>query len=120
MAEDVKVTVTPNLTGLETNGRLLLQAVYSIQQAILSAFPRVTGSFTLSAAATTTVTQTQTTSTSVISLIPANAAAATLISGAKNLYVSSKTDGSGFVVSTADGTVAAGTENFQYLLINPA
>jgi hypothetical protein len=56
--------------------------------------------------------------TSVITLMPTNAAAATLMSGAKSLYVSTRTAATSFVVSTADGNAAAGTETFEYIIHN--
>jgi hypothetical protein len=37
---------------------------------------------------------------------------------AKSLYVSAKTQGTSFAVTTADGTAAAGTETFDYQINN--
>jgi hypothetical protein len=122
MADDVNVTVTPNLSGLETNGRLLLQAVYSIQQAILSTVPRITGSFTLGAAATTVVSQPLVASDSIVLPFPSNAAAAALMGSAKSLYhdLSLNVAGTSFTVKTGNGVAAVGTEQFTYIVINPA
>lgn len=77
-----------------------------------------TGSFTLSAAATKTVVDTTIKAGSIVFLMPTNAAAATLISGAKSLYVSARTAGASFTVATADGTNATGTEQFEYIAVS--
>jgi hypothetical protein len=79
---------------------------------------RKRGSFTLSAAATTTVNDTDVTATSTIMLMPTNAAAATLMGSAKALYISARTAGTSFAVSTASAAAAAGTETFEYQLCN--
>lgn len=78
-----------------------------------------TGNFTLGAAATTVVADTFISANSKIVPIPTNAAAATLMSGAKSLYVSAKTASTSFTVATADATAAAGTETFDYTITNP-
>ena len=75
------------------------------------------GSFTLSAAVSTTVTDANAKTTSKIIPVPTNAAAGTLQGSAKCLYVSAKNNGS-FVVSTASGVAAAGTETFDYEIVN--
>lgn len=74
------------------------------------------GTVTLAAANATTVSDTNVGATSVITLMPTNAAAATLMQGASSLYVSTRTAQTSFVVSTADGSAAAGTETFEYIL----
>lgn len=76
------------------------------------------GSFTLAAAATTTINDVDVRALSNIALTPTNAAGATLISGAKSLYISNRTEYTSFAVATADGTAAAGTENFSYRIFN--
>ena len=78
------------------------------------------GTFTLSAAATTTIPNTGVLGNSAISWVPTNAAAATLLSGSKNLYRSAISAGTSFTVATADGTSAAGTETFSYTITNPS
>lgn len=79
-------------------------------------FPRSTGSFVMAAAATKTVTDANVTTSSIIFLMPTNAAAGTLQGSNESLYV---TPGSGsFVVSTAAGTAAAGSETFTYAIFN--
>jgi hypothetical protein len=81
--------------------------------------PRVSGTFTLGAAATTVVPEPAVRSNSIIMPIPTNASAATLQGSAKYAYVSVKTVGVSFTVATANGTAAAGTETFTYQLMNP-
>jgi hypothetical protein len=77
-----------------------------------------TGSFTLGAAATTAVANTNVTANSRIVCWPTNAAAALLMSGTKALYTSAKTASTSFTVATQDGTAAAGTETFDYIIFN--
>jgi hypothetical protein len=76
------------------------------------------GTFTLAAAAETTVANTIVTTNSKIFLFPNNAAAATLMGSAKCLYISGRSGGTSFKVKTADASAAAGTEEFQYLVLN--
>lgn len=101
------------LKGVVTNLSQLIQTIVAL-------FPRVSGSFTLTAAPTTTVTQPGIKANSIVTLTPSNAAAATLMGSAKALYVSLLTAGASFTVSTANGTSAAGTETFSYTVINPS
>ena len=75
------------------------------------------GTVTLAAAATTTISNTLGSGTS-IQLTPLNASAAALMAGVKSLYV---TNPSGAIVlNTADGSAAAGTEQFSYIITNNA
>lgn len=74
------------------------------------------GNFTMSAAATKGVANTSITAATKVTLIPRNAAAATLMQGTKSLYISAITADTSFTVATADGTNAAGTESFDYVL----
>lgn len=99
----------------QTNAQLgnLIQALQAI-------FPRITGSFTLGAAATTTVTQPAITATSRVLLEPTNAAAGTLMGSAKSLYTSALTPGASFTLATASGANAVGTETFNYVVVNPS
>lgn len=94
--------------------------VSALVLAINTVFPRITGSFTLAAAASTTVTQPAIAANSIILLIPTNAAAATLMGSAKSLFISARTAGASFAVSTASAAVAAGTETFSYVVVNPS
>lgn len=109
-----------SIDDIVTNQGLILRALYAIQQAILDTFPRITGSFTLSAGATTTVTEPAVSATSVIQLMPTNASGGTLQGSAKALYISARTAGASFAVTTASGAAAAGTEQFFYVLVNPS
>lgn len=83
-------------------------------------FPRVSGSFTLAAAASTTVANTDIEAGSVIMLSPTNASAATLQGSAKSLYITVVNPGAGFTVATANAASAAGTETFSYVAFIPA
>lgn len=76
------------------------------------------GSFTLSSSATTNVANNYVSATSAIFIFPINAAAANLMQGAKSLYVSARVSGTRFDVTTADGTAAAGTEQFMYQIVD--
>jgi hypothetical protein len=76
------------------------------------------GTFTLDAAAETTITNTIVTASSIIQVFPTNAAAATLMGSAKSLYISARTANTSFKVKTADASAAAGTETFNYLVLN--
>jgi hypothetical protein len=108
------------LDDIATNGTLLNQSVGRLIKAIEAIFPRINGSFTLAAAATTTVTQPAVTATSKIFLVPTNASAGTLQAGLTHLYVSARTTGASFAVTTANAGAAAGTETFDYFIINPS
>lgn len=120
MMDDQRGGAGMSFQNLETQQRMMIVAINGLRDAILSTFPRVTGTFTLSAAASTVVPNTSVTSTSIISLTPLNAGAATLMAGANSLYVSARTSGASFTVSTAAGGSAAATEQFQYLLVVPS
>jgi hypothetical protein len=75
------------------------------------------GSFICGAAVSTTVTDANAKTTSKVMLTPTNAAGGTLQGSVKCLYVSAKNNGS-FVVSTSSGVAAAGTETFDYEIVN--
>jgi hypothetical protein len=93
--------------------------ILALVAAIQAVFPRVSGSFTLGAAASTTVTQPGIAANGFPLLVPTNAAAATLMGSAKALYLSAVVAGASFTVATASGGNAAGTEIFAYVLVNP-
>lgn len=78
----------------------------------------VVGGFTMDAAASKAVSNTVVTANSRIFLFPTNAAAATLQSGASALYISARTASTSFTVSTANAGSAAGTETFNFLVLN--
>lgn len=103
--------IVRQLTAGNANMKLLIAA-------IAAAFPRISeGSFSFGVAATVVVPAPQVTAVSAIILIPTNAAAATLVGGVKSPYVSARSVGTNFTVSTASGGNAAGTETFGYLMI---
>src|SRR5262245_14346687 len=110
MSLDALITALNN--GNQNTSRLI--------QTISAIFPRVNGSFTCAGAATTTVTQTAVTATSKIFLMPTNASAGTLMGSAKHLFISARTPGASFAVRTADNNAAAGTETFDYFILNPS
>lgn len=94
------------------------QVLSLMADAMQSGFPRIVGTFTLGASVTTVVPQTNTESQSQITLTALNAAAATLMGSNKALYISARTQGASFTVATASGVAAAGTEQFQYTMLN--
>ncbi len=75
----------------------------------------LTGLVTLSAASSTLVAHGGTRVQAKVFLQPANASAATLVSGSKSPYVTVSQPN--FLISTADGTAAAGTEQFWYTVV---
>lgn len=89
-------------------------------QTMSAVLPRINGTFTLSAAATTTVTQPSIKANSLVQPFPTNTSAAVLQGSARYVFVSSLIPGSGFLMRTANGSAAGGTETFNYTVINPA
>lgn len=85
---------------------------------LTNSFPRITGTFTMAAAATKTITDARINANAVVWLQATNLSAGTLQGSAKNLVVSAVASGS-FTVSTANATNAAGTETFSYIAYNP-
>lgn len=114
------MTNTPNLEILTVHLERIKEALDTQTAAIRAgSVPPITkGSFTCGAAATTTVTQPNVKSTSVVLLVATNAAAATLMAGLTDLYISAKTAGASFAVTTGNGVAAAGTETFDYVVCN--
>lgn len=125
MAEDnntqnnITDLATIQQSGVKYLGQLV-QAVQALTAAVTATFPRVTGSFTLAAAATLAVAQPGILATSTVTLTPKNAAAAVLQGGANAIFVSVISAGVGFTVATASGAAAAGTEQFYYIATNPS
>lgn len=121
MADSNSPDIASYLASLVSNGSTTNQQLGSLIQTILSIFPltATVGTFTLAASATTTVTSAYVKANSVIIPFPTNAAAGTLQGSAKSLYVSARTAGTSFTVSTASAAAAAGTETFFFLLVNP-
>lgn len=107
------------LSDLATNGKLLNQNISLLIETLQGIF-RNSGTFTWNgASATTVVANTGVQANSQVLLIPTNAAAATLMGSNECPYVSTRTVGTSFTLSTAAGTAAAGTETFFYVLITP-
>ena len=99
----------------------LKNGVTNLSQMVLAfqaAFPRITGSFTLAAATTTVVTQPATASNSIVTLTPTNTTAA-LTQRTLGIFHSANAPGASFSVSTQGGA-AAGTETFNYTMVNPS
>ena len=107
-----------SLQGVETNGRLLIQAVYNLGNILSALLPRTVGSATLSASATTTITEPAVTASSYIDWIPTNAAAGSLMGSGRNPYLSAKTAGASFALTTANGAAAGGNETIMYVVVN--
>jgi len=108
-----------SITDIVTQQKALVQNISQIVQALQDIF-RNTGTFTWSsAAATTVVANTGVQANSQVILIPTNAAAGTLLGSNEHPYVSTRTVGTSFTLTTAAGTAAAGTETFFYILITP-
>jgi hypothetical protein len=101
-----------------TTGRLILEwdTFFNTVQDTLNSL-QTTGTFTLSNVSQQNISDTSATADSFISLCPVNAAAGTLMAGASALYISARNKGTGFTVATADGSKAAGGEQFVYWLV---
>lgn len=110
------------LTNIATNGSIGNQLLGQLIQTLTTVLPfaGAFGTFTCSAAASTTVTNSSVAANSIILITPTNVAAATLQSAATCLYLSARTAGTSFVFTTANAGSAAGTETFQYIIINPS
>lgn len=101
------------------NGNQLMSLLISTLQDLL---PRTMGSFTMAAATSKTVTEPAIKSDSKVFIFQTNAAGGTLQAGANALYhdAASNVAGTSFTVKTSGGGAAAGTETFNYFVINPA
>jgi hypothetical protein len=91
----------------------------SIVSALQAGLPVITGTFTCANNTNTVVTETRAAANSIIMIMPTNAAAGTLQASGEAVYLSARTAGASFTVKTAAGGAAAGTETFQYLMVNP-
>lgn len=105
-----------DLVSVQLNGVKYLGQIVQLLKQIL---PRITGTFTMPAAATLAIANPLIQAGSIVTLQAANASAATLEGSAKALYISVISPGVGFTVATANATNAAGTEKFVYSAINP-
>jgi len=74
------------------------------------------GTFTIAAASSLVVSDVNITASSVITLQPYNAAAATVDGSAAHLYISARTAGTSFSVSTGDATAQSG--QWGYVITN--
>ena len=95
-----------------TVAKMVTQNLSAIAQAVKNAFPMsgTIGTFTMQAGVpSTTISAPQVVATSHIALTPTSASAALAM-----VYVSARTAGTGFTVSTGAGGNAAGTESFTY------
>jgi hypothetical protein len=101
------------LNAMSRNSSLLSQTMSAV-------LPRVTGSFTLSGSANTTVSQVAVAANSVISWIPTNSAAGTVVGSAASIFQSALNAGSGFVVTTANGAATGAGATFTYWIWNPS
>ncbi len=110
------------LTTIAVNGGNIAQLIGKLIEALQTILPfgGSFGSVTLGAAATTTVTDANVKTNSFIGLMPTNAAAGTLVGSAKSPYISTRTANTSFVIATASGGAAAGTETFYYIIVNPS
>lgn len=109
----------PRSSPIDTEGKLRNQYLGRMVMALEALLASASGTFTLTAAATNTIPEPKTQSTSLIELTPLNASAATLMGSNKALYISSRTTGASFAVTTASGAAPASGEQFQYTLRNP-
>ena len=111
-----------DVTRIATNGGLIVQQLGNLINALtgLLPFSGATGTFTCAASATTTVTNTSVAANSIILITATNAADGTLMAGATSLYLSARTAGTSFAFATANAAAAAGTETFQFLIVNPS
>ena len=119
MADLNQQALSELVSAIKLANQNLSAAIVQLNATLGLVLPRVFGSFTLAAAATTTVTNSKVAANSIIVLMPTNAAAGTLMGSAKSLYISARSAGVSFTVATAAGTNAAGSETFDYQIINP-
>lgn len=109
------LTTAVQLGGTNTN-QSLTNLIAALQALFLT---RSVGTFTFAAAATAVVLNTQVQANSLIYLMPTNASAGTLVGSAKSPFISARTVGTSFTVSTASGVAATGGESFSYFILSP-
>ena len=102
--------VSTQKSGVNYLGRLV--------QLLTAAFPQITGSFTMTAAATLAIPNNKVANNSIVFLTPTNASAASMQAGATYLYPQSVTSGVGFTVATASGVGTSGA-TFSYFVVTP-
>jgi hypothetical protein len=106
-----------SLIDLVSNLKNAVTNLANINQTLRQLFPRINGTFTLSAATTTDVAESRVVSNSLVFVTPSNATAA-LIVRSNGLYHSTNTAGTSFTLSTQSGSAASGGI-FEYIVINP-
>ncbi len=108
-----------DLTDLNSTLKGVVQNLSQAVIALQAAFPRINGTFILTASATASlVAQPAISASSIVDWTPTNSAAALLLRS-QGLYLSARTAGASFVVSTQTGT-PTGTEAFSYIVVNPS
>ncbi len=114
--------IAQRLGEMTTNSTNLVQQLGKLISTLTTVLPfgGGFGSFTMGASASATVNDANVQAGSVILLMPTNASAGTLQGSNESLYVSNRTAGVSFAVTTAAGTAAAGTETFSYVIVNPS
>lgn len=110
------------LTQIASNGVLMLQVMGKLIETLSTILPFAgsMGSFACTPLATVTISNAFVTASSRIFLFPTSATAALRQAGANPLYVSARTAGVSFAITTAAGGVCATTDTFDYLVLNPS
>lgn len=112
--------ITTNQGGVRNVGLIaqsmsaMISLVAAISTSLASSVAAVQGGITLANATLTIVTVAQMRSSSVVLFTATNSAAASTVAG-KGLFVTFKTAGLGFTLSTRTGS-AVGTETFDYVV----
>lgn len=108
-----------SLDDIVSQQKALVQTLGQLVETLQALFPRATGTFTMTAAASITVADTAVAGTSFITWTPTNAGAGTLEGSVEKLYLSARSAGTSFTLTTAAGTAATGGETYQYAIFNP-
>ena len=97
-----------------------VQAIRALNKTLGLRFESTTfGSFTWAGATpSVSVANPAVLASSIVIFVPTNASAGSLTGSNKAPYVSAKSVGTGFTLTTANGTNAAGTETFDYIVVN--
>lgn len=106
----VGLTILANTAKLTNNGTRT-----QLKNNKYAAVP-MNGSFTCTANTNSTVANANIVAASKVTITPTNAAAAALMAGVKSLFLNGLTSGTSFTFTTADGSAAAGTETFNYII----
>ena len=95
-----------------------VQNIGQLTLTLQAAFPRINGTFALSAATVTVIAQPSIGANAIVLFSPINGTAA-LTQSVNGLYVSDHTAGVGFTLSTFAGSAVAGGI-FAYIVMNPS